>query len=139
MGKYGKILDFLAEKGEATLEELREAFPEKKSKCLKRILQYYVSKGYVKLENGKYIFVERKYRMVDKVLKAMRYLRRFTVSEIAKIVGITRQEAGAYCSWLKKAGYIKKVDEIRTKNGRFVVYTIIKDEGETYEDRAEKR
>jgi DNA-binding IclR family transcriptional regulator len=139
MGKYGKILDFLAEKGEATLEELREAFPEKKNKCLKRILQYYVSKGYVKLENGKYIFVERKYRMIDKVLKAMRYLRRFTVSEIAKIVGITRKKAGVYCSWLKKAGYIKKVDEIRTKNGSFVVYTIIKDEGETYEDRAEKR
>jgi DNA-binding IclR family transcriptional regulator len=136
--KYGKILDFLAEKGEATLEEIREAFPKKK-RYLKQLLRYYVSKGYVKLEDGKYIFVEKKYRVVDKVLKAMRYLRRFTVSEIAKIVGITRQEAGAYCSQLKKVGYIKKVDEIRSKTGRLVVYTIIKDEGERYEGRAEKR
>jgi len=135
--KYGKILDFLAEKGEATLEELREAFPEKR-KYLKQVLRYYVSKGYVKLEDGKYIFMEKKYRVLDKVLKAMRYLRRFTVSEIAKIVDITRQEAGAYCSQLKKAGYIKKVDEIRTKTGRLVVYAI-NDEEERYEGRAEKR
>jgi len=136
--KYGKILDFLAEKGEATLEEIREAFPEKKKKYLKRSLKYYVSKEYIKLEDGKYIFMKKRYRVLDKVLKVMRYLRRFTVSEIAKIVGITRQEAAAYCSQLKKAGYIKKIGEIRTKIGRFVVYTI-NDEGERYEGRAEKR
>jgi DNA-binding MarR family transcriptional regulator len=135
--KYGKILDFLAEKGEATLEEIREAFPEKK-KYLKQLLKYYVSKEYIKLEDGKYIFMKKRYRVLDKVLKVMRYLRRFTVSEIAKIVGIKRQEAGAYCSQLKKAGYIKKIGEIRTKTGRFVVYTINNEE-ERYEGRAEKR
>uniref|UniRef100_A0A7C4EKS8 Uncharacterized protein n=1 Tax=Thermodesulfovibrio aggregans TaxID=86166 RepID=A0A7C4EKS8_9BACT len=118
-----KVKDYIAKNPGVTEEQVRQRF--KTRACYQAI--YYAKKTGAIKEIGGGLYYEGKYFQIDKAWKAMRYLRRFTASDIAKMAGCTRHVASAYFTVLSRAGYIKKVGVVKTDRGRRVVYSVIKD------------
>lgn len=118
-----KVKEYIAKNPGVTEKDVRKKF---KTRAAYQAIYYAKKVGLVKEKCGG-LYYEGRYLQVDRAWKAMRYLRRFTASDIAKMAGCSRRVASAYFTVFSRAGYIKKAEVVRTDRGRQVVYCAIKD------------
>lgn len=118
-----RVKKFIAEHQGVTEDEILRVFQDRK-KAVRAAIYYAKKTGAINEIDGELYYVGRLW-MVDKIWKAMRYLRRFKIKHITMLCGWDRRKVGAILTEFVRAGAIKK--EIG-KNRRDVYYIVLSEE-----------
>jgi hypothetical protein len=95
------------------------------SKAKKRAFQYFKETGRIKVIDSKVFYVENKEKKIDKVWKAMKYLKTFKIKDIVQMTGWDKRKIGVVLTEFIRAGIVRK--EIG-KNKKDVTYIVLAEE-----------
>lgn len=116
------------ENSNVTKAQILELFADQKAKNLKRTLRMLKGKGWIMESDGRYKATFDGVRAVesdaDRLWKAARYMRVFTVADLMKMTGLDRDYAYEHCRTWKKLGAVKQTAKMP---GSWCTYQIVCD------------